>query len=241
MTTQSEHKARTSQWTTASWIFALSSFMSCVLLVVLGLGGYLTRDMVFRYLAIFVVSPFCGIIAWHIASYRIRRSSGLRPNRAALFLNYFFAVPTMWLVVGLAWYWTTQSLWVAHATKELDQRGAPPACLVQSLESNQWVSEASKFFVFSNGWASYAYSTMHESSAIGDVALLRTSDGAVYICHYHFCSGPGYLYCLSETRPKDFDELLKLCETEERMPKLRWKKIRDATACAPANGTSPRR
>ena len=45
------------------------------------------------------------------------------------------------------------------------------------------------YLVFSNGWAAYQLHTMHGCDGGGDVALLRTSDGSLYMSHMHFCAG----------------------------------------------------
>lgn len=86
-----------------------------------------------------------------------------------------------------------QALWLENARKTLAGRSAPPADLIQTIRSTDWRGDGAwaghGYLVFTNGWASFAFNTFHESTKIGDIALLRTSDGAYYISHYHFCMG----------------------------------------------------
>jgi len=43
--------------------------------------------------------------------------------------------------------------------------------------------------MFSNGWAAYKIHTSHQGEEIGDTTVLRTSEGALYVSHAHFCTG----------------------------------------------------
>jgi hypothetical protein len=45
------------------------------------------------------------------------------------------------------------------------------------------------FLIFSNGWAAYKIHTIHDGEDIGDTTVLRTSEGALYLSHTHFCTG----------------------------------------------------
>lgn len=101
-----------------------------------------------------------------------------------------------------------QALWIKKTTQKLQDRGAPSAELMHTLKPGQWAGHG--YLLFSNGWASFACHTIHDSEEIGDVALLRTSDGAIYISHYHFCVGEGEFWFSHRAQPKNFSKFLEL-------------------------------
>jgi len=59
------------------------------------------------------------------------------------------------------------------------------------MRDGEWVAIAGDhaYMLFTDGWAVFVAHTFHDSERIGDVALLRASDGTLYISHFHFCVG----------------------------------------------------
>ena len=84
-----------------------------------------------------------------------------------------------------------QRRWIQQTVQELAQKASPPfglkQCAGDSSENTWW--RLPGYLIFSNGWAAYKINTIHNSSKVGDVAVLKTSDGAYYYCHSHFCTG----------------------------------------------------
>jgi len=79
----------------------------CQLLSILGFFVGATHDT--SYLAqliagvcfvIFLVSPFCGIVVGHIACYRIKKATGVSPNKSGLIANYVIAMVIVFLLVN---------------------------------------------------------------------------------------------------------------------------------------------
>ena len=99
-----------------------------------------------------------------------------------------------------------QAIWLWSSVQELQNRGSPPADFAKGLDPDVWVSHG--FLVFSNGWASFTFHTIHDSEDIGDIALLRTSDGIFYVSYFHFCVGEAEFS--SQRHPKDIAEFLEL-------------------------------
>jgi hypothetical protein len=114
-----------------------------------------------------------------------------------------------------------QAQWLKSATQELQSRGAPSTELMHTLQPGQWAGHG--FILFTNGWASFAYHTFHDSEEIGDVALLRTSDGIFYVSHFHFCVGEAEFWAPHKIQPKDFSQFLELYGAKQD-----WKKKPDA-------------
>ena len=77
--------------------------------------------------------------------------------------------------------------WIRQAVQRLEQAGPPPKDLGQSPPYAPWVVPG--YFVFSNGWAAYDLHSFHASDGMGDIALLRLSDGRLYTSKMHFCGG----------------------------------------------------
>ena len=113
-----------------------------------------------------------------------------------------------------------QAVWLWSEVQDLQNRGTPSASLVTNIESRAWAKNGSRvwaesgFLVFSNGWASFACHTIHDSEDIGDVALLRTSDGVFYVSYYHFCMGEGSFAATEQ--PKDFPQFLEFFEVDQK-------------------------
>jgi hypothetical protein len=99
-----------------------------------------------------------------------------------------------------------QTLWLENASRTLAGRGAPPANLVHTFRPGDWAGQG--YLVFSNDWASFAFHTFHDSTKIGDIALLRTSDGVLYVSHFHFCIGETEYY--GWPQPRDFSSFLEI-------------------------------
>lgn len=89
----------------------------------------------------------------------------------------------------LAW-WPgvlTQEKWIRHAMQQLRQTPPPPAGLASSPGGGEWAGQG--YLLFTNGWACFTSHTVHSSGRVGDIGLLRASDGSFYISHFHFCVG----------------------------------------------------
>ena len=85
---------------------------------------------------------------------------------------------------------TGQAAWIHGATTAL--RGYPaPSPDLKPMRDGEWVAIAGDhaYMLFTDGWAVFVAHTFHDSERIGDVALLRASDGTLYISHFHFCVG----------------------------------------------------
>ena len=99
-----------------------------------------------------------------------------------------------------------QAQWLKSAAQELQSRGTPPADLMHTLPMGRWAGNG--YILFSNGWAAFACHTFHDSEKIGDVALLRTPDGVLYVSHFHFCIGETEYY--GWPQPRDFSSFLEI-------------------------------
>ena len=112
-----------------------------------------------------------------------------------------------------------QTLWLENASQTLASRGAPPADLIHTFRPGNWAGNG--YILFSNGWAAFACHTFHDSTKIGDIALLRTSEGIPYESHFHFCIGVTEYY--SQPQPKDFSRFLEIYGAKQG-----WKRKPDA-------------
>jgi cytochrome c1 len=99
-----------------------------------------------------------------------------------------------------------QAQWLASACQTLTSQKPPAAELSHNFLEGSWAGDG--YLIFSNGCAACAFHTFHESEKIGDIALLRTSDGVFFTSHFHFCVGE--LEFLNEPQPRDFPEFLKI-------------------------------
>jgi len=99
-----------------------------------------------------------------------------------------------------------QAQWLENERQTLVSRGAPAADLVHTFRPGDWAGQG--YLIFSNGWASFAFHTFHDSTKIGDVALLRTSEGVFYVSHFHFCVGETEF--TSQPQPRDVSQLLEI-------------------------------
>jgi hypothetical protein len=113
-----------------------------------------------------------------------------------------------------------QTLWLENASQTLASRGAPPADLIRTFRPGNWAGNG--YILFSNGWAAFACHTFHDSEKIGDVALLRTPDGVLYVSHFHFCIGEMEFF--QQAQPRDFQRFLQIYGTKQG-----WKRKPDAS------------
>jgi len=111
------------------------------------------------------------------------------------------AVPALLLVVALLLTWTwlhwdrfsavAQRQWILQAVQELSQMLPPSPALERNTDksgSYTWWSRPD-YLIFSNGWAAYKIHTVHDGEKVGDIAVLRASDGALYYSNEHYCVG----------------------------------------------------
>jgi hypothetical protein len=109
-----------------------------------------------------------------------------------------------------------QNRWAEKSIEQLRQKGPPPTSLTAALSEDIWAADG--YLIFTNGWAAFNSHTFHDSSFLGDVAVLAASDGSIYISHYHFCITFGEYR--SRPRPKDIEEFIRLYGRIQS-----WKKI----------------
>ena len=93
----------------------------------------------------------------------------------------------------------SQRDWIRNAMEELAKAGPPPSDTNHSAYRIPWILP--NYLIFSNGWATYKIHTIHKGEDVGDTTVLRTSEGAFYLCHTHFCTGITKLM-----HPSPFDE-----------------------------------
>ncbi len=116
--------------------------------------------------------------------------------------------------------------WIRSATRQLRQVPPPPASLGSSLGSGEWAGEG--YILFTNGWACFRSHTFHASEEVGDIGLLRASDGSFYICHFHFCLGLGAYWTATwagvkpRPRPRDIRHFIEIYG-----PTQGWTRISD--------------
>ena len=121
--------------------------------------------------------------------------------------------------------------WIRSAMRQLRQAPPPPTSLAPSLSSKEWTLDydGQGYIFFTNGWAWFATHTVESSKRVGDIGLLRASDGSFYICHHHFSYGVGaYLQWpkandKQQPRPRDIRHFIELYGQTQG-----WKRIPDA-------------
>ena len=111
-------------------------------------------------------------------------------------------------VCAWAYRQTGQAAWI-HATTSALRDYSGPSTSLKPVRSGEWVVNAGDhgYMLFSDGWAIFVAHTFHESERIGDVALLRTSDGGLYISHFHFCVG--VTEYVGRPRPQNIQDFLR--------------------------------
>ncbi len=101
----------------------------------------------------------------------------------------FVAVWQYWYVPRreLAQSQLAREQWLLSTKASLSEAANPTAVTMPLPEGEDWA--ALDVIRFSDGWARFACHTFHDSERIGDIALLRASDGTFYISDFHFCVG----------------------------------------------------
>jgi hypothetical protein len=124
------------------------------------------------------------------------------------------AVVAVSLVAWRPWE-SARERWLRAATRQLRQLPPPPASLASSLGSAEWAGQG--YMLFTNGWACFTSQTFHSSMQVGDIGLLRSSDGSFYTCHFHFCVGMEGEYGqvswapeVKRPRPRDIKHFIEL-------------------------------
>lgn len=91
------------------------------------------------------------------------------------------------------WYQSTvikqEREWVWLNARQLAEAGQPSAELQNGAIPGRWIQR--DYLLFSNGWAGYRIHTTHAEDGLGNMALLRTDDGALYLSKLHYCVGIG--------------------------------------------------
>lgn len=77
--------------------------------------------------------------------------------------------------------------WIWVKARQLAEAGPPSAELQNGAITGRWVQQ--DYLLFSNGWAGYRIHTSHACDGLGNMALLRTKDGTLYLSKLHFCVG----------------------------------------------------
>jgi len=77
--------------------------------------------------------------------------------------------------------------WIWLKARELVEAGPPSAELQYGANTGRWVQQG--YLLFSNGWAGYQIHTSHACDRMGNMALLRTDDGILYLSKLHYCGG----------------------------------------------------
>jgi hypothetical protein len=81
--------------------------------------------------------------------------------------------------------------WILQAVQDLSQAAPPslpPASGTNTSRENSWWGHPN-YLIFSNGWAAYRINSIHDGPDVGDIAVLRTSEGAFYYSNQHYCAG----------------------------------------------------
>jgi hypothetical protein len=79
--------------------------------------------------------------------------------------------------------------WVWLNARQLAEAGPPSAELQNGAITGRWVQQG--YLLFSNGWAGYRIHTTHACDGLGNMALVRTPDGVLYLSKLHYCGGIG--------------------------------------------------
>lgn len=94
-----------------------------------------------------------------------------------------------------------QRAWIQNAVAELAQ--VPPPPTNQNPATTWWIAPGFQmvtnrnsippgktgYLLFSNGWAAYKIHTGHQRGGIDDTAVLRDSEGDLYVGRRHLCAG----------------------------------------------------
>ncbi len=106
-----------------------------------------------------------------------------------------------------------QQQWILTTSNALRQLGPPSATNVAAAASGAWIA-GQHYLLFSNGWASFAWNDFHAGGTVGDIALLLSSDGGLYVSRYHFCVGLSEFYDHAvgqplQPRPRDLNDFFQ--------------------------------
>ncbi|MGC3961552.1 MAG: hypothetical protein QM813_27600 [Verrucomicrobiota bacterium] len=101
----------------------------------------------------------------------------------------------------------TGSQWLQHAITQLEKRGAPPTTLTLAPDRKEWAAKG--YLLFVKGWAAFESHSSHDSARIGDIGLLRTSDGAFYTNDFHYCLGESEYHGSKQAQPNNFLDFLE--------------------------------
>jgi hypothetical protein len=85
-----------------------------------------------------------------------------------------------------------QRRWMVKAVQELSKVAPPSFESKPSTNAweNTWLGHP-EYLLFSNDWAAYRINTIHDIPEIGDITVLRSSDGRFYSSRMHYCVGIG--------------------------------------------------
>jgi hypothetical protein len=111
------------------------------------------------------------------------------------------------LVTFVAWR-KSRTYWIRETVRTLQSYPPPPASK-KAVGDGKWtfITADRQFLIFSNGWAYFAANTIDSSPRIGAVAILRSSDGAIYISNNNF--DVGLAEYSHKPQPKDLQDFLR--------------------------------
>jgi len=114
-------------------------------------------------------------------------------------------------LVALTYWRTSQTYWIRTTVRMLKSYPPPPVSKT-TFEDRKWMITVSgrTYFVFSNGWACFAAINRDESPRIGDVAILSTSEGTLYISHHNLDAGIKGQFRPGQSQPKDLKDFMNL-------------------------------
>lgn len=77
--------------------------------------------------------------------------------------------------------------WIQQTAQRLKQVQPPTTEPGPGAPDAPWVVPG--YFIFKNGWAAYDHHSVHAMDGLGDLAVLRLSDGRLYFSKLHYCCG----------------------------------------------------
>ena len=121
------------------------------------------------------------------------------------------AVVAVICIIGLRPWTIARSIWIQVVISSMARQQSPRADCLSALPTGKWVLQ--DVLVFEKGWAAFRCCTFHRSEIIGDRAVIRTSEGKVYVSAQHFCRG--IMRYWDERQPKDINDFLSKYEQSE--------------------------
>jgi hypothetical protein len=122
-----------------------------------------------------------------------------------------FGFPGRLRLIRAKWSWTRMAM------SQLRNLTPPPAATLWSASNGNWV--VGSYLVFSNDWAAFTNHSLHESDELGEIALLRTSDGRVFRTKHHFCNDINEFMIEAEQnrkpQPRDLQDFFNLYGTNK--------------------------